>query len=133
MSVTKRMRILKAVAFADFTEKKAKRIYVLKNGRAGRLHIEKSQKMNVLKERGFECCCSTKRIEAIAVRCTFVMQSPREKNLQSVIVIANVVEYCIIHETCSLLSFICLSASGAEGFRCLESLPFSEEPKRIRK
>ena len=33
---------------------------------------------------------------------------------------------------CSLRSFKSLSASGAEGFRSLGSLPFSEEPKRIR-
>ena len=33
---------------------------------------------------------------------------------------------------CSLRSFKCLPASGAESFRSLGSLPFAEEPKRIR-
>ena len=46
-----------------------------------------------------ECCCSTERIEAIAVQCTFVMPIPREKNLQSFIVFPNVFEKFFIHET----------------------------------
>ena len=90
ISVIKRMRILKTVELADFAEKNTKR-------------------MNILKEREFECGCSTERIEAIAVQRTFVMQGPREKNLQSVIVISNVVENFIIHETM-------LSATKRMGF-----------------
>ena len=101
------------------------------NGRAGRLRREKYQRMNILKGREFKCCCPAERIEAIAIRCTFVMQSPREKNLQQgVIVISNVFETSSFAKKCSLRSFICLSASGAGGYLRLGTLPFSEESKK---
>ena len=63
----KRIRILKTVELADFAEKNPKR-------------------MHILKEQEFECSCLAKGIKAIAIQCTFVMQIPREKNLQSVII-----------------------------------------------
>ena len=69
------------------------------NGRVGRLHREKCQRIHILKERESECSCSAERIEAIAIQCTFVMESQRKKNLQNVIAISNVVENFIIHET----------------------------------
>ena len=52
------MQILKTVGLADFAEKNAKR-------------------MNILKEREFECCCSAKRIEASPVQCTFCCAKPK--------------------------------------------------------
>ena len=55
------------------------------NGRVGRRHRENAKRMNILEEREFKCCCSAEPIEAIAIKCTLVMQSPREKNLQNVI------------------------------------------------
>ena len=80
MSVTKRMRILKTVELADFAEKNAKR-------------------MGILKEREFECYCSAERIESIPIQCTFVMPIPGGQNLQSIIVFSNVFEDFLIHET----------------------------------
>ena len=55
----------------------------------------------------------------------------KEKNLQSFIVFWNVLKTFPFTKQCSLRSFKSLPASGA-GFRSLGSLPFSEEPKRIR-
>ena len=93
------MGILKTVELADFAEKNAKRT-------------------------GIEC--STERIEAIAIQCTFVMPIPREENLHSVIVFSNAFENFFIHETMPSAIF------QKFGFRSLGSLPFSEEPKRTR-
>ena len=57
------------------------------------------------------------------------MQIPIEKNL---ILFLNVLQSCSFTKQGSLQSLGSLPASGAEGFRGLGSLPFSEEPKRIR-
>ena len=43
------MGILKTVGLADFAEKNAKRIRILKEGRVGRLRREKCQRIGILK------------------------------------------------------------------------------------
>ena len=62
---------------------------------------------------------------------TFVMPIIRETNLWSVIVSSNVLK-TFIHQTMLSVIFQKSASSGAEGFRHRGSLPFSEEPKRIR-
>ena len=132
MSVTQRMRILKTVELADFAEKNAKRIRILKTVGFADFAEKNAKRIRILKEREFECCCSAERIEAIAMQCTFVMPIPREKNLQSVIVFRMFLKTFSFAKQCFLRSFESLQAPEAEGFQILGSLPFSEEPKRIR-
>ena len=52
----KRIRILKATGLADFTEKNAKR-------------------MEILKKREFECCCLTERLELIVISLSLMFRS----------------------------------------------------------
>ena len=97
------------VELADFTETKNTHS---ENGRVGRLRREKCQRMRILKEREFQCCCSAERTEAIAIQCTFVMPIPREKNRQSLIVFSNVLETFPSMKQCSLQSFQSLPAAS---------------------
>ena len=88
----------------------------------------------MLKKWEFECSCSTERIEAIAIQCTFVMSMsiPREKNPRSVIVFSNVFgnflsrnnALCDLSKVCQLQEQRVSEAS--DPYRFLKS------PKRIR-
>ena len=98
MGIRSLQSLLKTVDFAEKNVSFQKNANS-KNRRVGRLRREKCQKIHILKVREFEFCCSAERIEAIAIQCISVMQSPREKNLQSIIVISNIFESLIIHET----------------------------------
>ena len=60
--------------------------------RVGRLHREKSHKNKNSESERVRMLCSAERIETIAVHCTFVMQIPREKNLQYFILFSNVLQ-----------------------------------------
>ena len=108
----KRTHILKTVELADFAEKNPKR-------------------MGILKVREFECSAPLSEVKPL--QCTVLllckMQIPIEKNL---ILFSNVLQTFSFTKQGSLRSLGSLPASGAEGFRGLGSLPFSEEPKRIR-
>ena len=112
------------------------------NGRVGRLRREECQK-NMPSENGRVCRLRREkcqkngnpenmRFRMLLFECTFVMPIPREENLRSMIVFRMFLKTFSFTKQCSLRSFTSLAAGGAEGFRSLRSLPFSEEPKRIR-
>ena len=59
------------------------------NCRSGRLRREKSQKNNDFEGRKLEMKCWAKRIEAIAISFTFVVQIPKEMILRCRVVFIN--------------------------------------------
>ena len=81
MPVTRRMPILKMVELADFSGENAKRIRILKTVELAEFAEKNAKTIRILKESEFECCFSAEEIEASAIKCTFVVQNPREENL----------------------------------------------------
>lgn len=131
MSVTKRMRILKTVEIGEIGEKDAKRIHILKTVELADFAEKNPKRMGILKVREFECSAPLSELKPLQCTVLFLckMQIPIEKNL---ILFSNVLRTFSFTKQGSLRSLGSLPASGAEGFRGLGSLPFSEEPKRIR-
>ena len=125
MSVTKRMRILKTVDFADFAEKNAKRIRILKTvefadfaeKNAKRMRLWKWESSNVVFGQVNWSHCNV---------FYFCYANPKRKEFTLFHSIFECFQNSFIHKT------MLFAASGAEGFRDLGSLPFSVEPKRIR-
>ena len=123
MSVANRMRILKTVEWSEFVEKHPKRIHILKTVELADFVEKHPKRMNILKERDFKCCWLAKWIEAIA----FFFGYARPKKKESAKCHCYFKCCCILHHSWNKA----LLTSGAEGFRSLKSLPFSEEPKSI--
>ena len=117
MSGAKRIHIQKTVELADFAEKNVKRIHILK-------------------EREFECCLFVRPSELKPLQYNVFLlcqsQSQEKRICEFPLFSRMFLNAFSFTKQSSLRSFGSLATSGAEGFRSLGSLPFSEEPKRIR-
>ena len=103
------------------------------NGRVGRLCKEKCQKNGNPQKWEFECCFFSRANWSHCNTMYYCYVNPKRKVSAKYHCLFECFWKHFIHETqCSLQSFKNQPASGADGFRSIGSLPFSEQPKRIR-
>ena len=114
------MGILK---LADFAEKNAKRIRILKTVGLADFAEKNARRMGIELGMLFEL--------AIAIQCSFFcFANPKTKESAKCHCFSNVFEKTFAFTKCSLRSLKSLPASGAEGLRNLGSLPFSEDAQK---